>query len=148
MQRLVNSGEIDLSLSILSIVNLAVQTIILATIWVSTAYRMKGNYKMHMGTMTFAVVLGLVFGTIGATYSFSDNSYFKTLMSQSTNFASFLAHLSVGVVTFASGVVLVAFLLADKAIPGRSNLVAKVVPALWTITYVVGVLLLLVLHVM
>ncbi|MGA2681055.1 MAG: hypothetical protein ABSF44_04555 [Candidatus Bathyarchaeia archaeon] len=132
----------------LSIVNLPVQTVILVLILVSTAFRMKGNYKVHAGTMTFAVVFGIIFGTAGATMSFSDSSYVKTLMNPSLNLTTFISHMALGIVTFASGITLVALLLADKAIPGRSNLMAKITPILWTIVYAVGILLLVVLHVM
>ena len=128
--------------------NLSIQTIILAIILVSAAFRMRGNYKVHAGTMTFGVVFGLIFGTIGATMSLSDSSYVKTLMDPALHSATFISHLSVGIVTFASGVILVALLLTDKAIPGRSNLIAKIVPALWVVTYIVGVLLFVILHVM
>jgi len=130
----------------LSIVNLSVQTIVLALILVSTAFRMKGNYKVHAGTMTFAVVFGIIFGTAGATMSFSDSSYVKNLMNPSLNLATFISHMALGIVTFASGITLVALLLTDKAIPGRSNLIAKITPILWTIVYAVGILLLVVLH--
>jgi uncharacterized membrane protein YozB (DUF420 family) len=111
------------------------------------AFRMKGNFKVHAGTMTFAVVFGLIFGTAGATMSFLDSSYVKTLMSPSTNLVTSISHMTLGIATFASGVILVALLLSDKAIPGRSNLMAKITTILWAIAYVVGVLFFTVLHV-
>ena len=132
----------------LALVNLSVQAIILAIILVSIAFRMKSNFKMHAGIMTFGVVFGLIFGTIGATMLFSDSSYANSVFSPTSTLATFVAHLSLGVVTFAFGVILVALLLTDKAIPGRSNLMAKIVPTLWAVSFIVGVLFYLVLHVL
>ena len=128
-------------------VNLSVQTLILVVILVSIAFRMKGNFKMHAGTMTFAVVFGLIFGTTGAVYSFSDRSYVKTLMNPATRLATFVSHMAFGILTFSSGIILVALLLTDKAIPGRSNLMAKIVPILWILSYAIGVVFFTVLHI-
>ena len=132
----------------LALVNLSVQATILAILLVSIAFRMKNNFKMHAGLMTFGVIFGLIFGTIGATMSFSDSGYLNSIMSTTSSLATFVSHLSIGVLSFASGVILVALLLMDKAIPGRSNLMAKIVPTLWTISFIVGVLFYLVLHVL
>lgn len=132
----------------LALVNLSVQAIILAIILVSIAFRMKSNFKMHAGLMTFGVVFGLIFGTIGATMTLSESGYWNTVMNPTSTLATFVSHLSIGVLTFASGVILVALLLIDKAIPGRSNLMAKIVPTLWAVSFIVGVLFYLVLHVL
>ena len=131
-----------------ALVNLSVQAIILAIILVSIAYRMKNNFKMHAGVMTFGVVFGLIFGIIGATMTFSESGYLDSILSPTSALATFVTHLSIGVATFASGVILVALLLTDKAIPGRSNLMAKIVPALWAVSFIVGVSFYLVLHVL
>ncbi len=130
----------------LALVNLSVQSIILAVVLVSMWFRMKSNYKVHAGTMTFAVVFGVIFGTIGATMSFSDSSYVKTIVSSTSKLATFVTHMSVGIVTFGTGIALVAFLLTDKVIPGRSNLMAKIVPILWVVSYAIGVVFFVVLH--
>jgi len=132
----------------LGLVNLSIQAIILAIILVSTAFRMKGNFKMHAGVMTFGVAFGLVFGSIGAAMTFSENGYLNSIMGPTLSLATFVSHISIGLMTFASGVILVALLLMDKAIPGRSNLVSKIVPALWAISFTVGFLFYLVLHVL
>ena len=132
----------------LALVNLSIQAIILAIILLSTAFRMKGNFKLHAGVMTFGVAFGLVFGTIGAAMTFSESGYLNSIMSPTLSLATFVSHISVGLVTFASGVILVALLLMDKAIPGRSNLISKIVPVLWAVTFAVGFLFYLVLHVL
>ena len=126
-------------------INFMVQTSILAIVLVSMAFRMKGNYLVHLITMTVAVVSGLViFGL--ASSLFSDSTYIQTLTNPTMNLASVVSHAFFGFASFVSGIVLVAFLLRDRAISGRSDLIAKITPILWVLAYVVGVLLFVILH--
>jgi uncharacterized membrane protein YozB (DUF420 family) len=127
-------------------INLAAQTTILAVVLVSLAFRLKGNYKVHVATMGVAVALGLVITSVG-TLNFSDSAYMATLTNPTVNFASFVSHAFFGIVSFISGLALLALLLMDKAIADRSNLVARITAVLWVVAYVVGVVFFVVLHV-
>lgn len=108
---------------------------------------MKGNYKMHVGLMGFAVIFGMVFGTAGALYAFSDSNYVNSIMNSSMNLASFVSHALFGVLAFASGIILVVRLLLDKVVPGKSSLIAKIATILWVIAYIVGVVFFIIINV-
>jgi uncharacterized membrane protein YozB (DUF420 family) len=127
--------------------NFIIQTTILAVVLVSMAFRMKRNYRVHVITMAAAVVSGLVVFIYASTSLLSDSSYVPTLMNPTMNLATFVSHAFFGLASFASGAVLVAFLLRDKAIPGRSDLTAKIVAILWVLAFVVGALFFVILHV-
>lgn len=126
-------------------INFALQTTILAVVLISMAFRMKGKYLVHLASMAAVVVLGFVVLGIASTL-FTDSSYVQTLTNPSLNLATFASHAVLGLSSFVSGVVLVAFLIRDRAVPGRSNLIAKIVTTLWVLAYVVGILFLVILH--
>ena len=126
-------------------INLVLQTTILAVVLVSMAFRIKGKFVGHLITMATAVVLGLTVAGI-ASPLFLDKSYTQTLMNPTLNLASFVTHAFFGIASFASGFALIAFLLRDRAVPGSSNLIAKIVTFLWILAYIVGLSLLLILH--
>ena len=129
-----------------AIINLSSQTIILAIVLVSFAFRMKNNYKAHVATMAVAVVFALVVASIGIA-GFSDSNYMQTLTNPTLNMVSFVSHAILGIASFASGIILLALLLIDKAIAARSDLIAKVTPILWVVTYIVGILFLVILRI-
>ncbi len=126
-------------------INFALQTTILAIVLVSMAFRMKGKFALHGITMGAAVIFGFVVAGI-ASPLFFDNSYTQTLTSPAMNLAVFATHAFFGIASFATGATLIAFLIKDRAIPGGSTLIAKIVTILWILAYVVGISLLLVLH--
>lgn len=126
-------------------INLAVQTINLAIVFASLGFRMKGNYKAHVATMAVAVVLGLVITSVG-TLGFSDSSYTQTLTNPTMNLTTFASHALFGIISFVSGITLLALLLIDKSIAPRSSLMAKATPILWLVAYVVGIVFLVILR--
>jgi len=127
--------------------NFLIQTTITAIALVSFAFRMKGNYLVHLITMAVAVISGWVVFGIASTL-LSDGNYVQTLTNPTLNLATFASHAFLGLASFVSGTVLFAFLLRDRAIPGRSNLIAKTVTILWILAYAVGALFFVILHVM
>jgi cytochrome b subunit of formate dehydrogenase len=129
------------------VINLVIQTTITAIVLLSMAFRMKGNYLAHLITMIVAVVSGLVIFSLGFSLTLSDSSRRQTLWNPALNLATYISHGFLGLSSFASGIVLVAFLLRDRAIHERSNLIAKIVPILWVLAYAVGVLFFVILHV-
>ncbi len=110
------------------------------------AFRMKGNYKVHVITMAVALAFGLAVSSIGIV-NFFDSSYMQNLTNPTLNLAAFASHAFLGIASFASGIALVALLLMDKAVAARSNLAAKVVAILWIVAYVVGVSVFVILRV-
>jgi len=108
-------------------------------------FRIKGNFVVHLATAATAVVLGFTVAGI-ASPLFFDKSYTQTLMNPPLNLAAFITHASFGIALFTSGIVLIAFLLKDRAVPGRSNQIAKIVSILWILAYIVGISLLLILY--
>jgi uncharacterized membrane protein YozB (DUF420 family) len=127
-------------------INLATQTTILAIVLASLAFRMKGNYKVHLITMAIGVVFGIVVASLGFTFAF-DSASMQTFTNSTLNLAVFVSHGFLAIASFAFGIVVVALLLMDKSIAARSNLMAKIVAVLWILAYVIGVTFYLILHV-
>ena len=127
-------------------INLATQTTILAIVLVSMTFRMRGNYKVHLITMAVGVVFGMVLASLGAIFAF-DSASVQTFMNPTLNLAVFISHGFIAIASFASGIIVVALLLTQKAIAARSNLMAKIVTILWILAYAVGLSFYLILHV-
>jgi hypothetical protein len=127
-------------------INFILQTTILAIVLLSMAFRMKGKYLFHLITMAVAVISGWVVFAIASSL-FSDSSYIQTLMNPTLNMASFISHAFLGLASFVSGTILVVILFRDRAIPGHSNMLAKIVTILWILSYIVGALFFVILHV-
>lgn len=127
-------------------INFILQTVILAIVLLSMVFRMKGKYLFHLITMVVAVISGLVVFVLASSL-FSDSIYLETLMNPILNMASFVSHAFLGFASFASGIILVVILFKDRAIPGYSNTIAKIVTTLWILAYTVGALFFLILHV-
>jgi len=96
--------------------------------------------------MAVAVVSGLLI-FLRPSPLFRDSNYMQTLMNPTMNLAAFVSHEFFGIAAFVSEVVLVAFLLRDKAILGRSDLIAKIMTILFVLAYVLGALLFVILHI-
>jgi hypothetical protein len=127
--------------------NFLFQTTITAAVLVSMAFRMKGKYLVHLITMIAAVVSGwTVFGL--AFSLFADSASIQTLTNPTFNLASLISHAFLGLSSFISGMILIALLLWNRALPGRSNLVAKTVTILWVLAYAVGAVFYVILHIM
>ena len=127
-------------------INFILQTIILAIVLLSMMFRMKGKHLFHLITMVVAVISGLVVFILASSL-FSDSTYMETLMNPTLNMASFILHAILGFASFVSGIILVVILFRDGAIPGHSNMIAKIVTILWMLTYIVGALFFVILHV-
>jgi len=127
-------------------INFLLQTTITVVVLVSMAFRMKNNFLGHAITITAAVISGWVVFAI-ASQLLSDATYMQTLTNPTLNMATLVSHASLGLASFVSGTALVALLLLDRAIPGRTNLLAKIVAVLWSLSLVVGALFYLILHV-
>jgi hypothetical protein len=127
-------------------INFLLQTTTTIIVLVSMAFRMKNNYLAHIITMTTAVVLGWIIFGITSTL-LTDSSYTQTLTYPTLNLATLVSHASLGLASFISGTLLVATLALDRAIPGRSNLLSKIVPILWVLALVFGALFYVILHV-
>jgi hypothetical protein len=126
--------------------NFLIQTTITAVVLVSMAFRMKGKYLAHLITMIAAVVSGwTVFGL--ASSLFADSAYIQTLTNPTLNLATLVSHAFLGLSSFISGMILIALLLWNRALSGRSNLVAKIVTILWVLAYGVGAMFYVILHV-
>jgi hypothetical protein len=126
--------------------NFLIQTTITAVVLVSMAFRMKGKYLAHLITMIAAVVSGwTVFGL--ASSLFADSVYIQTLTNPTLNLATLVSHAFLGLSSFISGMILIALLLWNRALSGRSNLVAKIVTILWVLAYAVGAMFYVILHV-
>lgn len=126
--------------------NFLIQTTITAVVLVSIAFRMKGKYLAHLITMIAAVVSGwTVFGL--ASSLFADSAYIQTLTNPTLNLATLVSHAFLGLLSFISGMILIALLIWNRALPGRSNMVAKIVTILWVLAYAVGAMFYVILHV-
>jgi len=127
--------------------NLALQTTILAVVLVSFAFRMKGNFKVHLVTIMSPSVLGVILATSAFGLSIGDTAYMNSLTSPTAHLATFASHALLGSVAIAFGLVTSALLLTDRAITTRSNLVAKITTTMWVINFAVGIWFFVLLHV-
>jgi uncharacterized membrane protein YkvI len=128
-------------------INFLLQTTVTVIVLVSLAFRMRNNYLVHVATMTTAVVLGWVIFAI-ASQLLSDPSYMQTLTNPTLNLVTLVSHAFLGLASFISGTALAAILILDRAIPGRTNLLAKIVPTLWVLALIVGASFYVILHVL
>ena len=131
-----------------SVVNLPLQTIILAVVLASFAFRMKGNFKVHVITIAVPSAIGVILAPSAAVLSLGDSAYVHTLTSPIMHLATFVSHITLGSVTIAFGLALSERLIMDRAITTRSNLLARITPILFVVTYLVGIWFFVVLHVL
>ena len=131
-----------------SAVNLPLQTIILAVILASFAFRMKGNFKAHVITIAVPSAFGVILAPTAAVLSLGNSAYVHTLTSPIMHLATFVSHITLGSVTIAFGLALSVRLVMDRAITARSNILARITPILFVVTYLVGIWFFVVLHVL
>ena len=126
-------------------INLVIQTTLLVVVLASMAFRFKGNYLAHGATMIAAVAAQLVgLLTVIAT---AKSSEMTPLLSPTLHVGIFSFHAAIGAAAIASGLWLVALWRPHAtAFPEKSKVPAYVTLSLWVTTYVVGILLLSVLH--
>ena len=121
---------------------LAFQTVFLVLLFVSMAFRMKGNYLAHVVTIIVAVAIEL-FAIIGRSVSsILSGESMEQLMSPFSTMVVFGLHGFFGIVTLIFGVWLVALWRprsTDFAV--KSKRIWQITAILWVLAYVVGVLL-------
>ena len=121
---------------------LAFQTVFLVLLFVSMAFRMKGNYLAHGVTIIVAVAIEL-FAIIGRSVSsILSGERMEQLMSPFSTMVVFGLHGFFGIVTLIFGVWLVALWRprsTDFAV--KSKRIWQITAILWVLAYVVGVLL-------
>jgi hypothetical protein len=118
---------------------LVFQSIFLVALFVSMAFRMKGNYLVHGLIMVVSVAIGWV-AFIMVIPSYFDSSFMQPYMSSSSTFAAFSLHSIFGTATLIAGTWLVALWRprsTDFAV--KSKRVWQSTVILWLLAYVVGV---------
>ncbi len=127
-------------------INLVNQTVVLAVVLVSMAFRVKGNYLVHGITMAVVVAWGLVVTAFGSQ-NFFKSSYMQNLTSPTLNLAVFGLHIFFGIASLASAIWLVALWRPHSTtFPAKSKRIAQVTTILWVSAYVVGILFFVVLN--
>jgi hypothetical protein len=124
----------------------AFQTVFLVLLFVSMAFRMKGNYLVH----GIIIIVGLAIGWLAVAItipSFMDSSYMQTVTSPSSTLAVFGSHIFLGLTTLIFATWLVALWRPHSTeFAAKSKRIWQVTAILWVSAYVVGVLLFVTLH--
>lgn len=124
----------------------AFQTVFLVLLFVSMAFRMKGNYLVHGIIIIVGVAIGWL-SVVMSLPSFMDNSYMQTVTSPSSTLAVFGSHIFLGVATLLFGTWLVALWRPHSTeFPAKSKRIWQLTAILWIAAYVAGVLLFVTLH--
>jgi hypothetical protein len=124
----------------------AFQTVFLVLLFVSMAFRMKGNYLVHGIIIIVGVAIGWL-SVIMSLPSFMDSSYMQTVTNPSSTLAVFSSHISFGVATLLSGTWLVALWRPRSTeFAAKSKRIWQLTAILWVATYLLGVLVFVVLH--
>ncbi len=120
---------------------LAFQTVFLVVLFVSMAFRMKGNYLVHGIIMVVATAIGWV-AFLTVIPSYMDSSFMDTYMSPTSTFVSFSLHSVFGTATLIFGTWLVALWRPRSTdFAAKSKRIWQATVSLWVLAYVVGVLL-------
>ena len=124
---------------------LATNTVGLAVVLGSMAFRMKGKYLVHEISMIVMVAF-TIFGAITSTISM-DSSSMQVLFSPFSHLAVVSIHMFVSVATLIAGVWLVALWRPHSTeFAAKSKRPAQLTTILWVSTYVLGVLVFVTLH--
>ena len=122
------------------------QTFFLALLFVSMAFRMKGNYLVHGLTMVVSLVVGWI--AVAMTIpSFLDSSYTATLTKSPLSSGVVGMHIFFGLATLAFGTWLVALWrprATDFATKTKGIWPSLVI--LWVSTYLIGMLVFVAVH--
>ena len=119
---------------------LVFQTVFLVLLFVSMAFRMKGNYLVHGIIMIVLAAIGWV-AVVGSLPNFMDGSIMQT-MSPPSALGLVGLHISFGVLSLIFGTWLVA-LWRRRSIDfaAKSKRIWQLTAILWVLAYVVGLLL-------
>ena len=124
----------------------AFQTVFLVLLFVSMAFRMKGNYLVHGIILIVGVAIGWV-AVVMSFPSFMDSSYMQTVTSPASTLVVFGSHIFLGVATLIFGTWLVALWRPRSTeFAAKSKRIWQLTAILWVLAYVVGVLLFVTLH--
>jgi hypothetical protein len=118
---------------------LAFQSVFLVVLFVSMAFRMKGNYLVHGIIMIVSIAIGWVaFLTVIPNYM--DSSFMQTYMSPSSTWVAFVLHSVLGVAPLIFGTWLVALWRPRSTeFAAKSKRIWQLTVISWVIAYVVGV---------
>ncbi len=125
---------------------LSFQTVFLALLFVSMAFRMKGNYLVHGIIVIVAVAVGWI-AVVMTVPEFMNSSYTQTFTGATWSFALVVGHVFLGLSTLIAGTWLVALWRprsTDFAV--RTNGIWHAIVVLWVLAYVVGVTIFLTFH--
>jgi hypothetical protein len=126
---------------------LAFQSVFLVLLFVSIAFRMKGNYLVHGIIMIVAVATGWV-ALVMTVPDFMNSSYTQTITNPSSTFALVGSHVFLGVATLVSVTWLIALWRPKSStdFAAKSKRIWQSNAILWVLAYVVGLMLFLTLH--
>jgi hypothetical protein len=120
---------------------LAFQTVFLAMLFGSMAFRVKGNYLVHGIILIVALAIGWV-AFLATLPNFMDSSYMQTLTNPSSTLAVFSVHAFFGLATLVFGTWLVALWRPRSTeFAAKSKRIWQLTAIVWVAAYVVGVLL-------
>jgi len=125
---------------------LSFQSVFLALLFVSMAFRMKGNYLVHGIIMIVSIAIGWI-AVVMTVPEFMNSSYTQTFTGSTSSFALVGGHVFLGLSTLVTGTWLVALWRprsTDFAV--KTNGIWRGIVVLWVLTYVVGILVFLTLH--
>lgn len=127
--------ELDPELALLG------QTVFLIMLFVSLAFRMKGNYLRH-GIMMIVPVAILWIVQLSNLPSFIECSYMQPFMSPFSTLGLFIVHAFLGFAVLISGTYFVTLWLPrSNDFAAKSKRIWQLTVVLWISAYVVGVLL-------
>jgi hypothetical protein len=120
---------------------LAFQSVFLVVLFVSMAFRMKGNYLVHGIIMIASLAVGWI-AFLAVIPSYMDSSFMETYMSPSSTLVAFSLHSIVGVAPLIFGTWLVALWRPRSTdFAARSKRIWQLTVIFWVLAYVIGVLL-------
>ena len=121
------------------------QSILLVVLFVSMAFRMKGNYFVHGIMMIVSLTIGWV-AFLMVIPSYMDSSFMQPYMSSASTFVVFSLHTILGVAPLIFGTWLVALWRPKSTeFAAKSKRIWQLTVVFWVLAYVVGVLLYLLL---
>jgi len=120
---------------------LAFQSVFLVVLFVSMAFRMKGNYLVHGIIMIVQLAVGWVI-FIAVIPGYMDSSFMQTYMNPSSTLVAFILHTVLGVAPLIFGTWLVALWRPRSTeFAAKSKKIWQLTVIFWVSAYVVGVLL-------
>ena len=120
---------------------LAFQSVFLVLLFVSIAFRMKGNYLVH-GIIMTVLTAGAWVAVVGTLPMFMDSSIMQNYTSPSSTLVVSGLHLFIGVAELVFGTWLVALWRPRSTdFAAKSKRIWQSIVILWVLAYMVGLLL-------